>query len=46
MRDFLVSFLMKGLELGFPLLSMRRISEQKRNAQTQAPRPVGQLCRL
>lgn len=43
MRDFLVTFLMKGLELGFLHLSVRRISQQKRNAQTRARRPGGQL---
>lgn len=43
MRDFLVTFLMKGLELGFPHLSVCRISQQKRNAQTQARQPGGQL---
>ena len=38
-----MTFLMKGLELGFPLLSVRRISKHERNAQTRARRPVGQL---
>lgn len=43
MRDFLVTFLMKGLELGFLHLSVHRISQQKRNAQPRARRPGGQL---